>query len=189
MLNVYCHSTAYSDSVCTCNGKALYLYSDRFLWDTHTCVLHPPDWVTHSAASPPVRQHRTAQRTSTHIHTLMLTSFYPVTSTCYQGNYGPWKSLEVLEFKMCWFNVSEFLENDGGPWKFLNSHWIRFVAFGKFLSIESLTVLNFFEMLLWILVTLLLLKDYLLRNTLGGIFCYYVKVRVMILLQRKNDCM
>jgi len=38
-------------------------------------------------------------------------------------------------------------------------------------------------MLLRILVTMLLWKDYLLRDTVDRIFCYSVKVQVMILLQ------
>jgi len=35
---------------------------------------------------------------------------------------------------------------------------------------------------------MLLWKDYVLRNTLDGLFCYSCKVQVMILLQCKNDC-
>ena len=51
------------------------------------------------------------------------------------------------------------------------------------------SLIELFSVLLFILVTVLLWKDYLLTNTLAGIFLYSVKVWVMILLQCKNDCM
>ena len=76
----------------------------------------------------------------------------------------------MLEFKKCKFKALKVLENEDGPWNVLEDD-LLFLEY--FLFIESL--IELFAMLLRILVTILLWKDFLLRNALDGIFSYSVK--------------